>query len=61
METSADLRAWRARRKWTQAQAAAALNFSRRGYQDAEREACKFISTRLRRAVLDFEAREMAA
>lgn len=33
---AADLRAWRARRKWTQEQAAEALGYSRRGYQDAE-------------------------
>lgn len=36
MMTSSDLRAWRARRKWTQAYAAKKLGVSRHGYQRAE-------------------------
>lgn len=57
METTADLRAWRARRAWTQEQAADALGFSRRGYQTAE-WGDRFLTSRMIRAVRDFETVE---
>jgi DNA-binding XRE family transcriptional regulator len=56
---SADLRAWRARRRWSQEQAADALGYSRRGYQEAEKRDGS-VSPKLSAAIVALAERERA-
>lgn len=55
MMTSDQLRAWRAEKRWTQRQAADALGYKERGYQEIEK-ADGEISRRVELAVIGYEA-----
>lgn len=58
--TSADLRAWRARNRLTQAKAAKAIGFSVRGLQAAEAREGE-LTTKMTLAIEGYEARRREA
>ena len=58
MMTTEELRGWRAAKRWTQAQAAEALGYSRRGYQEIEKKRGEIVSKTLELAVRGYEATE---
>lgn len=58
--TISDLYAWRARRGWSQAEAAKRLGYSRRGYQDIEGRDGQ-VPLRIELAIEGLEAREQRA
>jgi len=60
MMTPDDLRAWRARRRWTQEQAARELGFSRKTYQKSESLDGK-VSKRMALAVAGLDAQKEQA
>lgn len=56
IKTTEELKAWRTAKGWTQAQAAAALGYLERGYQDVERHPTGHVSERVTLAIVGYEA-----
>jgi transcriptional regulator with XRE-family HTH domain len=56
--TGSDLKAWREARQWSQQQAADALGYTRRGYQDAEAKGSEVLRQVIELAVRGLESLE---